>query len=134
MRKFLICTIAVLAAMLVISSCEDNREGTYRFARIHYSKVASQTALLAIEAYVDLSDPYLKSGSTSEATGKYIDVANAEINKFLEKCDALDGDFISSQLSGPDEYFAISLLCMDPGGRLITVKWNPNCNDYVKED
>ena len=134
MRKFLICTLAALVAVLAISSCEDNREGTYRFGRIHYSQVQSPAALSEIQAYINgLPDPYLKNGSTNEASGRYIDVANAEIKKFLEKCDELDGEFISSKLTGIDDYYAISLLCMDPGGRLITVKWNPANDTFIQE-
>lgn len=121
MRKLLIVITAVLASAFTFTSCDDsNKEGTYNFPRIHYY---CTTHHQEIANYISQTDPKLSSGYLSQRTGKKSDVINLEIDDFINRCNALDSDYIKSQLTGIDDYYQITLWVYNPLQALVSVKW-----------
>lgn len=122
MRKLLICIFAAVAAVLLISSCEDRREGTYTFFR-KYSYNISKGNVDELKAYIKDTDEYLAEGARSQGTGKYSEVINNEIAIFEGHCNKLDGKYIKSFFSNENDYFAIEMWCTDPAFRVISIVW-----------
>jgi len=129
MRKLLITVVAVLATVMTLTSCDNNKEGTYNFFR-NSQYYAAQAADIA--QYIADTDPYLASGSQNQRTGKYYDVCNLEIEDFISRCNALDASFIKSKLD-LDEYYQIDLYVYNPLARLVSVRWTNNAFSTVQE-